>query len=628
MKCFKTYLLVGIFLIFCSSVWADIPKQINFQGILKDSVGNPYPDGNYSITFRIYDAAGGGNILWQEGQLIAISGGLFTHLLGSAISIPESVFNDSLRWLGIQVAGNPEITPRSQLVSVPYSYVADFAQNADKLDGQDSSFFAKAVHTHVITSADIQNGTIVNADISGTANIAPTKILGTAWTATTDTAGSGLNADLLDGLNSTDFLNTATDFGRSGVATDLYEGAATLASKYVNVTGPDSVISTSGSAFLGKSTGSGAPPFIGIDGIGTNTLGGAFGGRFNATSSGVGNPIGVDGTGSSSTSNSAYGGYFRASGGGTTFITGVVGLTNSSSSNQTIASYGQASNSSTGTAYGGYFQALSGGTGSHIGVYGVGYSASSATTYGSYGLADNTSTGQAYGGFFATSSSGAAAHFGVYGDGRGSSSTPAYGSYGFAENTSTGQAVGGHFQASPTGTGTHYGVWGSELAGGGGAAVYAAGDFAGSGAKYAVAKTSQGHRLLSVIESPEVWFEDFGEGQLINGNAHIELDPLFLETITINSSNPMKVFIQLNDPNCNGVAVIKGTTGFDVIELQNGTNNASFDFRILAKRKGYENQRLKATDVGMDDPNLYPELWQEIEKRQEEAKIDRNIENK
>jgi len=97
----KFFLTAVVFLIFCSAAWADIPKQINFQGILKDSLGNPYPDGNYSITFRIYDAASGGNILWQEGQLIAISGGLFTHLLGSAIPIPESVFDDSLRWLGI-----------------------------------------------------------------------------------------------------------------------------------------------------------------------------------------------------------------------------------------------------------------------------------------------------------------------------------------------------------------------------------------------------------------------------------------------------------------------------------------------------------------------------------------------
>src|SRR3990172_5543908 len=179
----------------------------------------------------------------------------------------------------------------------------------------------------------------------------------------------------------------------------------------------------------------------------------------------------------------------------------------------------------------------------------------------------------------------------------------------------------GYFLAFAGGTAAHYGVYGAEAAGGLGAAVYAAGDFAASGTKSAVVKTSSGEKLYYTIESPEVWFEDFGEGQLSNGKAHIELDALFSETVTINSTNPMKVFIQLNDPNCNGIAVVRGTTGFDVVELQNGISNASFSYRIVAKRKGYENQRLPQTTLGMDDPNLYPELWQEIEKRHQEAKI-------
>lgn len=98
--------------------------------------------------------------------------------------------------------------------------------------------------------------------------------------------------------------------------------------------------------------------------------------------------------------------------------------------------------------------------------------------------------------------------------------------------------------------------------------------------------------MLSCQESPEFWFEDFGEGQLANGKTHIELDPLFLQTVTINAQHPMKVFIQLNDENCKGTAVKRGTTGFDVIELQNGTSNASFSYRVVAKRKGFEDRRL------------------------------------
>lgn len=59
-----------------------------------------------------------------------------------------------------------------------------------------------------ITGANIANGTITNTHISGSADIDPSKILGTAWTATNDGSGSGLDADKLDGKNSDEFADT------------------------------------------------------------------------------------------------------------------------------------------------------------------------------------------------------------------------------------------------------------------------------------------------------------------------------------------------------------------------------------------------------------------------------------
>jgi hypothetical protein len=132
-----------------------------------------------------------------------------------------------------------------------------------------------------------------------------------------------------------------------------------------------------------------------------------------------------------------------------------------------------------------------------------------------------------------------------------------------------------------------------------GFAVYCLGKFMCTGnstvlgLKSAVVPTSQGHRKLYSQESPEVWFEDVGEGQLVGGLAHIDLDPLFLETVTIDDQHPMKVFIQLND-DCNGVYVQRQATGFEVIELNRGNNSAHFTYRVMAKRKGYENARLEA----------------------------------
>jgi hypothetical protein len=58
----------------------------------------------------------------------------------------------------------------------------------------------------------------------------------------------------------------------------------------------------------------------------------------------------------------------------------------------------------------------------------------------------------------------------------------------------------------------------------------------------------------------------------------------------------MKVFIQLND-DCNGVFVKRGDTGFDVIELQKGQSNAHFTYRVVAKRKGFEDKRLELSET-------------------------------
>lgn len=85
------------------------------------------------------------------------------------------------------------------------------------------------------TGGTITDGTIVNADVSSAAGISPSKISGTAWTSTNDGSGSGLDADLLDGQQASSFLSTSSDYGRLGVANDIYEGNTPLSSKYLGV---------------------------------------------------------------------------------------------------------------------------------------------------------------------------------------------------------------------------------------------------------------------------------------------------------------------------------------------------------------------------------------------------------
>jgi hypothetical protein len=278
-----------------------------------------------------------------------------------------------------------------------------------------------------------------------------------------------------------------------------------------------------------------------------------------------------------------------------------------------IGIHSWARNYNSGDACAGRFETDVSGSGTHYGLYSTSTASSTQPTYGTYNYAHNLGSGQVFGGYFETDASGVGRHYGLRAEGHGASSNPVYGTYGYASNNAPGNAYGGYFVANSAGSGTHFGVWGQEAAGGSGSALHAAGDFTASGSKSAVVRTaSSGHRLFYTVESPEVWFEDVGEGQLVNGSAHVELDPIFLETVTIDDSHPMKVFIQLED-DCRGTYVEKGNTSFDVLELQGGTSNAAFSYRVMAKRKGYEDERLRETDVGYNDPTLYPELLAERE---------------
>jgi hypothetical protein len=97
-------------------------------------------------------------------------------------------------------------------------------------------------------------------------------------------------------------------------------------------------------------------------------------------------------------------------------------------------------------------------------------------------------------------------------------------------------------------------------------------------------------------ESPEVKFEDYGEGQLVNGKTHITLDPLLAKNVSVNDKHPLQAFIQL-EGDCNGVYVTnKSASGFDVVELNHGTSNTQFSWHIVANRASTVNKKGETYD--------------------------------
>jgi hypothetical protein len=124
--------LLTLILFFCLAgfILAEVPSFMNYQGYLTDDAGSPVADSLYNVTFKIYDETN--TKLWEESHQIATSDGLFSVKLGSYGSpLNADVFSHSECWLGITVGTDPEISPRTQLNSVPYSFKTGNVQSDD-----------------------------------------------------------------------------------------------------------------------------------------------------------------------------------------------------------------------------------------------------------------------------------------------------------------------------------------------------------------------------------------------------------------------------------------------------------------------------------------------------------------
>lgn len=120
---FAAVLLVG------SVIAVGGPPYTTYQGRLTDGSGNPL-EGTHNLTFTIYTAASGGTNLWSQVHSSVTTGadGLFDVVLGP---IPDSVWDEPNRWLGIAVAPDPEMTPRTQFYAAPYAFRVRTIDEAD-----------------------------------------------------------------------------------------------------------------------------------------------------------------------------------------------------------------------------------------------------------------------------------------------------------------------------------------------------------------------------------------------------------------------------------------------------------------------------------------------------------------
>ncbi len=127
---------------------------------------------------------------------------------------------------------------------------------------------------------------------------------------------------------------------------------------------------------------------------------------------------------------------------------------------------------------------------------------------------------------------------------------------------------------------------------GGVCGINGGGDLTCTGQVKTLAPAGGGKRMVETyaMQSPENWMEDFGSGELKNGAAVVTIDPAFGETVTADAG--YHVFLTPNGDSKGLYVIRKTAAGFEVRESGGGTSNLSFDYRIVARRRGYEAQRL------------------------------------
>jgi hypothetical protein len=249
---------------------------------------------------------------------------------------------------------------------------------------------------------------------------------------------------------------------------------------------------------------------------------------------------------------------------------------------------------------------------SNVGLYGIGLMATSyydgwaieglgAQSVGSIGVLGALANSQGFSNSFFLLESDDGLDSGIWADGANGQEAALIAtsddlSAGVFFNDSSGSStilVLNNFSGGPTGN-IASGIGTALRAGGPGGTcgINQTGNLSCTGQVKTLVSTKDGARQLETysVQSSENWMEDYGSGQLQNGSATIQIEPAFAQTV--NTGVEFHVFLTPGG-DCKGLYVTNKSAGsFEVHELGGGAATIPFDYKIVAKRNGLENQRL------------------------------------
>jgi len=247
MKSFLTAILIA--LLGATSAWADTPVgPMNYQGRLLDNSGVPLT-GTYDFVARVYDAASGGTLKYQEDHnSVSVDDGVYSFLVGTQ---PQTGGNGSWSvelWnccsaLYLEVAVNGEtLSPRHRLAAAPFAFQANLAlttNNALSLGGKPSAWYSSTMEAICVSGKgkwlELANGGAGDCLGIGASYPGPSWVNWNSLTADNDFSNLDLTNANISGINfyganlqNTVFRNTTYKVQRmlgSDMRNTLWDGA-------------------------------------------------------------------------------------------------------------------------------------------------------------------------------------------------------------------------------------------------------------------------------------------------------------------------------------------------------------------------------------------------------------------
>jgi hypothetical protein len=613
-------------LAFVSFAQSTVPRLVSFSGIVKDASGKPLT-GPVSVSFSLYTEQEGGTPLWSETQNVQTDAqGQYSVFLGAMnpSGLPLELFTTgAARWLAVEpgVPAASNLT-RILLVGVPYALKA---ADADTLGGKPASAF---VTTDSPVSAPAAPVVAVVPAVTpattptggGTTDYVP------LWTSGTNLGNSILyqasgRMEVQGELEAPSIGTASASTGYDSQPFDLVASAfssALAAPVAQHFRWQAEPVGNDTSAPAGKidllyALGTATPAETGLSISSKGVLTFAAGQTFPGTGAGTikGVTAGTDLTGGGTSGNVTL----NLDTSKVPQLNSANAFTGSQTVTGNITTSGNIGASGNVTAAAGSFSGTVTSKGLHSanasnvnGAYGV-YGAETGNTNETIGVRGYTASpygNGVYGEQGGKSKTGAALFPGaaVWGDanqtgGTGVQGTVDDGYAGYFANHSDAYATLAAYNLSGS-PGTVFYAQGND----GHCSISTAGNLSCSGSKSAVVPVDNGTRKVALyaVEAPENWFEDFGSGQLSNGLATVTLDLVFAQTV--NTDVEYHVFLTPNGDSKGLYVSNKTAAGFEVHESAGGRSTIDFDYRIVARRKGYETIRLADKTTEFDSMRL------------------------